>query len=98
MADLLIFQGARQFFSYMDEENFFTWLKKIPAIQDIRGTARGLELTITKPMDRHSLADLIAALMRYSIDMKCLRDLSRPEDEAWFKDPQKYWHKAVFLS
>lgn len=96
MSEVLLLQGASQFYSYLDEKYFFRWLESIPAIKGIRGTSKGIELTIEKPMDRGSLADLLAVLTRYGIDRTCLKDVVRPEDAEWFASPGKYWHDAVF--
>jgi hypothetical protein len=96
MSEVLLLKGASQFYSYLDEKNFFAWLESIPAIKGVRGTPQGLELTIDSPMDRDSLSDLVAILTRYDVDRKCLKDLVRPEDAEWFQAPDAYWHNAVF--
>lgn len=84
------------YFSEGDEDSFFHWLKSIDAVEDFVGTPKGLEITLTEPVDDFSLRELIGLLRRYGLDMKWLRKLRTPQNEAWFVDEKKFWHDAVF--
>jgi len=84
------------FFSYRDEEHFFTWLESISAVQNVTRSARGLDLKLSHEVDDASLLDLIALLTRYGLDRKCLRKLSTAKNQHWFKKSKKYWYRAVF--
>jgi hypothetical protein len=85
------------FYSYLDEKHFFTWLESIDGIRDVKGTTAGLLVRLAgKGLDRSGAYDLIGLLARYGLGMRFVRDLIRPEDEAWFDDPAKYWHSQMF--
>lgn len=92
----LIIEEPDPFWSRLDEKSFFEWLKSIPAVKRIVGTKNGLEISLETPLDEPNLRDLIAVMHRYGIDKKCLRDFCTPDNEKWFKDPEKYWYKSVF--
>jgi hypothetical protein len=85
------------FYSYLDEKHFFTWLESIDGIRDVKSTTAGLAVRLTGiGLDRDGVYDLIGLLARYGLAMGFVRDLIRPEDEAWFDDSTKYWHSRVF--
>lgn len=84
--------------SYNDEAAFFGWLDKIPAVQSYGGRVRTLHIRVDPDLDDASLYDLIAVFRRYNLDMTQLRALDKPEFADWFRDPQKYWHEAIFGS
>lgn len=84
------------FYSYLDEENFFRWLKSIPAVKGIVRVAQGMEIKMESPLSEPNLRDLIAIMTRYDIDMKDLRRFCDLTNEKWFKNRSSYWFKAVF--
>lgn len=84
------------FYSYLDEKNFFRWLESIPAVKNVVGTSKGLELSIEMPIDEPNLRDLIAIMKRYSLDMKSLKTFCDSTNDAWFKNQTAYWYKSVF--
>jgi len=95
--ELTIPQPAK-FYSAGDEEAFFAWLKSTPGIKEVVGTPEGLVLTITTPVQRAALYELIALLTRFGIDIEVLKVLVTATDAEYFKDPKKYWHRAMFAS
>ena len=85
------------YYSAGDEEAFFSWLSRIVAVQDYKGVGRALHIeTKELPIDDESLREFIALFTRYGVDLSQLGRFLAPENEAWFMDPQKYWHKKVF--
>lgn len=91
-----IIPEPRLFYAYQDEKNFFRWLEGIRAIKYVERKKGGLELTLESPIDDDSLADLTALLMRYGLDMKCLRSFCTPKNKEWFRKKGKYWYRYVF--
>jgi len=96
MSGKLVVKEPSIFFSYLDEENFFRWLAAIPAVKGVVRVGPALEVAIDEPIDEASLRDLIALLRRYGVDMKVLKDLVNPDNEAWFRSPVAYWFDSVF--
>ena len=82
--------------SYNDEASFFGWLDRIPAVRAYGGRVRILSIDVDPNLDEASLHDLIAIFSRYRLDMKQLRVFDGPAAGEWFRDPQKYWHEAIF--
>lgn len=82
--------------SYNDEAAFFGWLDKIPAVRSYGGWVRVLEICVDPDIDEASLRDLIAVFRRYHLDLTQLRVFDTPAIGDWFRDPQKYWHEAIF--
>ncbi|UXY16943.1 hypothetical protein N8I74_08005 [Chitiniphilus purpureus] len=96
MIDNLIINEPNPFWSYLDEKSFFAWLESIPAVIEVVGDGGGLNVSLRIPLEESSLRDLIALMHRYQIDKRCLRRFCVPENEKWFKDPEKYWYISVF--
>jgi len=84
------------FYSRNDEDHFFGWLKSIPAIKKVTGEGRGLELMIERPIDKESLRDLIALMMRYRVDCRPLRTLCDEQKDEYFRDKRRDWHSAIY--
>ena len=86
------------YFSRRDEDNFFSWLKKIAAIKSVDGSTGFVILDLVSSiMDDASLRELIALMSRYDLDMSCLRSQCNDGNAAWFRDPKKYWYEKIFL-
>jgi hypothetical protein len=92
----LIIEEPRRFYSNLDEKHFFDWLQEIPAVKSVVGGVNGLTVKLDTPIKDPDLRDLIAVLTRYGVNRKCLAVLLNASNQAWFADPQKYWHSAVF--
>lgn len=84
------------FYSELDEDHFFGWLKSIPGVKSVNGTSKGLELTLNDPIDKPSLYEIIALMTRYKLNQKCLRVLCSSNNEAWFKNKAMYWYQSIF--
>jgi hypothetical protein len=79
-----------------DEDHFFAWLEKIPAVKAVVGTPKGITLTIDEPIDKVSFYELVGLMTRYQLDRSCLRPLCESQIDPWFKDPKNYWYMSVF--
>jgi hypothetical protein len=97
MAIILIIKEPSPYFSQKDEDHFFYWLQSLEAVTNVVGTPNGIEITLQN-VDKESLYELIAIMTRYGLDKKCLASLCTHENEAWFKDKNKYWYASIFGS
>jgi hypothetical protein len=100
----LIIEEPGSYFSYLDECHFFSWLESIKAIDKItrvyvgKGSGTGLELVFKTTPDEMDIRDLIAIMMRYNIDMSCLKILCTSENVGWLKNPEAYWYTKIFCT
>ncbi|HEV2649853.1 MAG TPA: hypothetical protein VGU69_01235 [Rhizomicrobium sp.] len=86
----------RPFYSHNDEKNFFRWLEEIPAVGKVTGTSKGLKIVVKTPVADKDLREIIAVMSRYSLDLHPLHALLTTENSDWFKNPEAFWHDAVF--
>ena len=93
---MLLIPEPVPFHSQLDEDHFFAWLKDIPAVKNVSGTPKGLELDIDEPIDSASFHELAGLLTRYGLDRRCLRPLAESNPDISLRDPVKYWHRSVF--
>jgi hypothetical protein len=85
---------ATRFFSQLDEDAFFAWLKKLPCVSAIEGRGDVLFIQVVEPkVDEYALRDLLALFWRYGIDMKQLSIFDRPKFARWFHNADAYWYK-----
>lgn len=93
----LICKQAR-FRSEIDEISFFEWLKKIEAVQDIKGVGDEIWLSVSSSaVDDESLRELIAIFSRYKIELSQLSQFKNKSNEDWFYLNKKaFWRKGIF--
>ena len=86
------------YFSDGDEDAFFTWLKGIDCVSDVRGEGRQLHITIEDArVGAAELRDLIGVFHRYGMAKKQLARFVSDENKAWFQDNKDaYWHEDIF--
>jgi hypothetical protein len=87
------------FYSPVDEDLFFDWIKKIPSIIHFKGIGTNLLLYFkSKRISARDLKELIALFRRYKIDMKELKIFLNKGNKEWFYEKSKKadWHKKVF--
>jgi hypothetical protein len=85
------------YYTYQDEKRFYEWLESIPGVERVFGSPKGLTIRLADAgLDIDDWADLTALLIRYGIDMRILRDLVTPENEAWIKDRKRFWYVGIF--
>lgn len=70
--------------SQIDEDQFFGWLEKIPAVKNFYGKGRCLYLEVPSELNETDLRELIAIFRRYKIDIKPLRQFLTQENKDWF--------------
>lgn len=86
------------FYSEGDEITFFEWLKKISAIENIKGVGDEIRLSIPSfDVDDESLRELIALFTRYKVELGQLSQFRNKSNECWFYQNKKaFWRKGVF--
>jgi len=92
----LTIDGPRPFYSPNDEDHFFRWLQSIPGVDDVKGVGGTLQMTVSRPLGRESLQDLIAVLTRYGVDRRPLKPFCDEQPGDYFNHPGRYWHSAVY--
>ncbi len=88
------------YYSSIDEDLFFEWIKRIPSIIEFRGISDELHLYIkSNIIPDDDLRELIALFYRYKISMKQLTIFLNQNNKEWFYGkPKGYWHKKTFGS
>ncbi|MDF3029827.1 MAG: hypothetical protein K0R03_385 [Moraxellaceae bacterium] len=87
----------KQYFSQLDEDNFFSWLQGIEGVSGVTGTSQGLSVSLSAAQfSNESLHDLLALYARYDLDMRQLAQFETPENSSWFRNSKAFWHKRVF--
>ena len=86
------------YYSSTDEDLFFEWVSKIPAIVKFDGAGDELYLYFkANKISDYDLRDLLALFYRYKIDMKQLAVFLNKKNQSWFFENHKaYWHRRVF--
>lgn len=83
------------FYSMLDEDMFFDWIKNIKCIASFENAKDELYLDlIDHPLNYDDAKNLIALLYRYKIDMKQLQQLINDSN----KDAFEPWHTEIFGS
>jgi len=90
------FAEGPTFYSQMDQDHFFAWLQSISGVKEVGGTGRAMELVVGRPMDKESLRDLIALMVRYRMNCRPLKPLCDEQEDEGFRDKRKYWYSAVY--
>jgi len=85
------------FYSQNDERAFFEWLARIPCVASYAGDGvRGLLVRLKRRPGKDDLRQLLALCHRYGVDMRQMAKFETDDNRVWFRDPEKYWHEAVF--
>jgi hypothetical protein len=92
----ILFAEGPTFYSQTDEDHFFAWLQSIPDVKQVGGAGRAMELIVGRPMDKESLYDLIAIMVRYRMDCRPLKALCDEYPDGYFRREGTYWHAAVY--
>jgi len=94
---ILIREPDGQYYSPGDERAFFEWVQRIRCVVKVDGAGRTLRIHVRRrQISDACLRELLALFHRYGASMKQLAQFETPSNRHWFKDPIKYWHKAVF--
>lgn len=82
-----------RFYSPLDEDAFFEWLKKISSIKEIYGEARDIVLLFDDvPISDSDFHEIISIFRRYNIEKKVLRVLVNDDNESWVRS----WESEIF--
>ena len=85
------------YYSPNDEAAFFGWADKISCITRYYGVGKTVFFEVdARKISQQNVREILGLFSRYGVDLKQLAVLEKPRFSAWFTDPQKYWHKAVF--
>ena len=84
------------FYSQLDEEMFFTGLKKISAVKKIEGRGRDLFFSVSSRPSNKTLRELLGLFFRFKVDMRQLAQFLTKKNRPWFRSPEAYWFKKVF--
>ena len=74
MAKTIVIPEPAPFYSPHDEDVFFEWLYTLPGFIQVVRELDGLHLTV-KSFNKNIILELIAAMTRYNLDMRCLATL-----------------------
>ncbi len=85
-----------EFYSDLDEEAFFTVLKKIKAVKGVEGRSGDLFVSVSTRVSHQSLRQLVGLFFRYKIEMRQLAQFATPANRVWFRRKESYWFKKVF--
>ena len=97
MVNILICKSV-WYYSSFDEDLFFEWIKKIPAIIKYEGKHDELLIYVQHEIiNDNGLRELLALFYRYKIDMNQLAVFFNNENRNWFFDNKKaFWYRRVF--
>ncbi len=71
------------FYSQLDEDMFFTWIKNISCIRHFEGSGDELYLDLVdRALSYEDMKDIIAFLYRYKIDMSQLQSFVNQANES----------------
>lgn len=84
------------FYSQLDEELFFTGLKKISAVKKIEGKGPDLFVSVPSRLSDKTLRELLGLFFRFNVDMNQLAQFLTPKNRSWFRKPKTFWFESVF--
>lgn len=75
------------FYSTIDEDLFFEWVNRIPAIMSLKGISDEIHLSVKDVnLDYTDLNELVALFDRYKIDTKQLRVFLNDSNRHWLEE------------
>lgn len=94
---VLRWNAPQYFWCYSDEKAFFTWLESITGVKRVKGVGADLFIYLrSSTITDKTLRDFIGIYTRYNGDLSQLAQFLTPKNQAWFKNPEMYWYRAVF--
>jgi hypothetical protein len=91
------FDSDVRFLHQADERAFFEWLERIPCVGSFQGEGSDqLVVRLKRGPDDDDLRQLLALLFRYGAKLDQLAKFETDENRGWFRQPENYWHDAVF--
>ncbi len=87
------------YYSEIDEDLFFAWIKRIPSIIKFKGIGDELHLYIkSNTISNDDLGELIGLFYRYKINMEQLKQFVTDDNKEWFTTEGSYWFEPIFGS
>jgi hypothetical protein len=84
-----------RFYSVTDEDNFFSWLRRIALIKNVVGQGDSILIECDSAlMSDDALRELIALFFRYDVDTQQLDIFLTDENRSWFMDAKAYWRRG----
>ncbi|MBI2352855.1 hypothetical protein HYV11_01260 [Candidatus Dependentiae bacterium] len=81
------------FYSQLDEDMFFLWIKSMSCVKNFYGAGDKLYIDlVNKDLDIHDMKNLIAFLYRYKIDMTQLQFFVNEKNES----AAQPWKKQIY--
>jgi hypothetical protein len=86
------------FYSSLDEDAFFEWIKKISYVLSVKGFGEEIYIDIDKSkLVEENLREILALFYRYNIDMKQLEIFLSDENKSWFFDnKESFWYGGIW--
>jgi len=79
-----------RFYTHIDEEQCFRWIKKIKSIKSVEGIGQELHLLMkSDKITNKDLLELIGFFRRYNFDLKQLKVFMSDDNKIIFKSIQK---------
>lgn len=97
--DIVLACKSIWYYSTIDEDLFFEWIKRISCIIKFDAIHDELYLYIkTNIVADDDLRELIALFYRYKVEMKQLQQFLNKNNKDWFyaSKYKGYWHRRVF--
>lgn len=86
-----------KFYSKGDEDTFFDWAHKIPAIKKVFGEVDEIVLSIGSTcIEDNSLRELIALFYRYKLPIEQLAIFKNTSNQEWFQNQNRFWYSDIF--
>lgn len=83
---IIIVCAPLRFYTPLDEDNFFEWLKKIPCVEEVKGEGRELHVYVNSLKISHDdLLDLMGIFDRYKFDKEQLKIFMNKENQTLFE-------------
>jgi hypothetical protein len=96
VSDLEFFVEARGFLSPLDEEIFWEWMDRLGCKGEFVDEDRRLAIRLSQVPNQDHLWMLISFFCRYNIDLRQLIRFETPQNSKWLRNPNHYWHAAMF--
>ena len=86
-----------RYYSDLDKEGFFEWIKKIKSVVEMEKIDGELYLYFkSKRIPDKDLRSLIALFRRFKIDMKQLQLFLNERNKRWLRDGRGHWVELIF--
>lgn len=85
-----------KFYSQIDENTFFSWLKSIESVGHLKGRNVYLDIEIRETISELCFYELLSVLRRYRIRYDNLKYLENDDNKSWLRDEDAYWYEKLY--